>query len=138
MAKSVLHPPAKGFKVVEVAWGPPTKYLAAHIPSALYLNTNMIESEPWWNRVDDQQTGSKPSKAWVSPTIPLSSSMAATTPPQPVLLSLMMYAGVDDVRLLNGGWQSWVNAGLSTQPLAQPRQARRVWPHDSGKSAVHH
>ena len=128
--EEILHPPAKGYKVVEVAWGPPTKYLAAHIPSALYLNTNLIESEPWWNRVDDSKLAEVIKGLGIAydTTVILygRDNTAAAR-----VASLLMYAGVDDVRLLNGGWQSWVNAGFSTQPLrnhAKPVEFGRTIP----------
>ncbi|KLV08922.1 thiosulfate sulfurtransferase [Photobacterium aquae] len=114
--QSVSHAPAKGFKVVEVAWGPPAKYLASHIPTALYLNTNNIESEPWWNHVDNDQLGELLRELGIShdTTVILygrDNTAAARA------ANIMMYAGVEDVRLLNGGWKSWINAGYPTQAL---------------------
>ncbi|MGF1698775.1 sulfurtransferase [Photobacterium makurazakiensis] len=114
--EQVVHPPAKGFKVIEVAWGPPAKYLISHIPSALYLNTNDIESEPWWNRVSDQQITEVIKNLGIryDTTVILygrDNTAAARA------ASIMMYAGVEDVRLLNGGWKSWVNEGFRTQPM---------------------
>ncbi|WP_036817736.1 rhodanese-like domain-containing protein, partial [Photobacterium sanctipauli] len=112
----VAHPPAKGFKIVEVAWGPPAKHLVSHIPSALYLNTNHIEAEPWWNRVSDQQIAEMVKNLGIryETTVILygrDNTAAARA------ASIMMYAGVEDVRLLNGGWQSWVNEGYKTEPM---------------------
>ncbi|OLQ74941.1 thiosulfate sulfurtransferase [Photobacterium proteolyticum] len=114
--EQALYAPEKGFKVVEVAWGPPTKYLAAHIPGSLYLNTNNIESEPWWNRVDDQKLAETIKQLGIrfDTTVVLygrDNTAAARA------ASILMYAGVDDVRLLNGGWKSWVNAGYRTEPM---------------------
>lgn len=114
--EKTLYAPEKGFKVVEVAWGPPTKYLASHIPGALYLNTNDIESEPWWNRVDDKKLAETIKQLGVrfDTTVILygrDNTAAARA------ASILMYAGVEDVRLLNGGWKSWVNAGYASEPM---------------------
>lgn len=128
--KTVIHTPKKSFAVVEVAWGPPTKYLASHIPSALYLNTNTLESEPWWNRVDAKQLTSLLKELGIrfDTTVILygRDNIAAAR-----AANIMMYAGVEDVRLLNGGWTSWVNAGFTTEPLfnsAQPVDFGRMIP----------
>lgn len=114
--EQALYAPEKGFKIVEVAWGPPTKYLASHIPTALYLNTNNLESEPWWNRVDDKKLANTIKDLGIryDTTVILygrDNTAAARA------ASILMYAGVDDIRLLNGGWKSWVNAGFSTEPM---------------------
>ncbi|UJF17267.1 hypothetical protein L0B53_00375 [Vibrio sp. SS-MA-C1-2] len=55
--KPVNQPPTKDYNVVEVGWGPLKKaeYFLAHIPKALYLDTNKIESEPLWNRLPDDE-----------------------------------------------------------------------------------
>ncbi|WP_428444495.1 rhodanese-like domain-containing protein [Photobacterium profundum] len=115
-SKQPQFAPKKGYKLVEVAWGPPSKYLASHIPTALYLNTNRLESEPWWNRVSDDKLTEVIRDLGIryDTTVILygrDNTAAARA------ASMMMYAGVDDVRLLNGGWTSWVNAGFTTEPL---------------------
>ncbi|GAL04994.1 putative thiosulfate sulfurtransferase YnjE [Photobacterium aphoticum] len=128
--KTVQYAPKKGFKVVEVAWGPPTKYLAAHIPSALYLNTNNLEAEPWWNRVDANQLTALLRDLGIrhDTTVILygrDNTAAARA------ANIMMYAGVDDVRLLNGGWTAWTNAGFDTEALlnqAEPVDFGRAIP----------
>ena len=108
------YPPKKNYKLVEVQWGPAVKYLVSHIPSAQYLDTNDIEIEPWWNRVSDQQIAEFIKKLDIryDTTVILygRNNMAAAR-----AANIMMYAGVDDVRLLNGGWQAWVDAGLATE-----------------------
>lgn len=111
-----LYGPEKDYKLVEVQWGPALKYLAAHIPGALYLNTNDLETEPWWNRVSDQKIAELLEKLGIryDTTVILygRNNMAAAR-----AANIMMYAGVDDVRLLNGGWRAWVDAGLATEPF---------------------
>ncbi|MEZ8738812.1 rhodanese-like domain-containing protein [Photobacterium swingsii] len=113
-----LYAPKKGYKLVEVAWGPPTKYLVSHIPTALYLNTNNIETKPLWNRVSNEKLTTLMQDLGIryDTTVILygRDNMAAAR-----AASIMMYAGVEDVRLLNGGWKSWVNAGFASEPMLQ-------------------
>ncbi|MFT6985494.1 MAG: 3-mercaptopyruvate sulfurtransferase SseA [Psychromonas sp.] len=114
--KKPLYGPEKEYKLIEVQWGPALKYLAAHIPGALYLNTNDIEAEPWWNRVSDEKIAELLKNLGIryDTTVILygRNNMAAAR-----AANIMMYAGVDDVRLLNGGWRAWVDAGLATEPF---------------------
>ncbi|WED24714.1 sulfurtransferase [Vibrio sp. JC009] len=115
--KAVNHAPEKGYKVVEVAWGPPVKYLASHIPGALYLNTNQIESEDrQWNRVsaEDLKTVLEELGIGHDTTVVLygRNNMAAGR-----TANIFMYAGVKDVRLLDGGWSAWDRADYPTEAL---------------------
>ncbi|WP_028863638.1 rhodanese-like domain-containing protein [Psychromonas aquimarina] len=111
-----LYGPKKDYKLIEVHWGPAAKYLASHIPGAQYLNTNDIESQPWWNRVCDQKIAELLKNYGIryDTTVILygRNNMAAAR-----AANIMMYAGVDDVRLLNGGWQAWLDAGYAPAPL---------------------
>ncbi|MCG6201865.1 rhodanese-like domain-containing protein [Psychromonas antarctica] len=108
------YAPKKNYKLIEVQWGPAIKYLAAHIPSALYLDTNEIETEPWWNRVSDKKIAELLKNLGIryDTTVILygRNNMAAAR-----AANIMMYAGVDDVRLLNGGWQAWLDSGFAIE-----------------------
>jgi 3-mercaptopyruvate sulfurtransferase SseA len=109
-----VHSPNKNYKIIEVQWGPAIKYLVAHIPGALSLDTNDIEAEPWWNRVSDEKIAELLKNLGIryDTTVILygRNNMAAAR-----VANIMMYAGVDDVRLLNGGWRSWLDAGFITE-----------------------
>jgi len=117
--KQPMHKPAKEYKVIEVAWGEPTRYLVSHIPGALYLNTNRIESEQnHWNRVSAEELKQVLESLGVryDTTVILysDSTMAAAR-----AANLFMYAGVEDVRLLDGGWQEWEKSAYPTQAFLQ-------------------
>lgn len=110
----VNYAPKSDFKVVEVNWGPPTKYLIRHIPGAHYLNTNDIESEPLWNHVPPVQLAKVLSNLDINQNTTVivygHNTMAAERAAQ-----IMMYAGVKDVRLLNGGFPAWLAGGYDTE-----------------------
>ena len=115
--KEPVYAPNDDYKIVEVAWGPPTKYLVSHIPGALYLNTNNIESEArQWNRVKPETLRATLKELGIrhDTTVVLygRSNMAAGR-----AANILMYAGVEDVRLIDGGWQAWEQAGYPTEVL---------------------
>lgn len=112
--KPVTAAPAGKWKVIEAAWGAPKKYLLAHIPGADYIDTNDIESEPLWNKVSDEKLKALLEKHGIThdTTVILYGRdvYAAARVAQ-----IMLYAGVKDVRLLDGGWQSWSDASLPVE-----------------------
>ncbi|MGR5298854.1 sulfurtransferase [Vibrio mediterranei] len=112
----VPHPPKSNYKIVEVAWGLGVKYLVSHIPSALYLDTNDIESEPLWNKVSDDKLAETFKKLGIrhdSTVILYGRDQTAAARAATILL----YSGVQDVRLVNGGWQAWQQAHYPTEAL---------------------
>lgn len=112
--KPVAAKPSGDWKVIEVAWGMPKQYLLGHIPGAGYLNTGEVESEPLWNKVSDDKLETMLLKQGIrhDTTVILygrdvyAAARAA---------NIMLYMGVKDVRLLDGGWQTWEKAGLPVE-----------------------
>ncbi|WBW98114.1 rhodanese-like domain-containing protein [Oceanirhabdus sp. W0125-5] len=102
------------YVVVEVSWGEGKDYKEAHIPGALHLDTGLIEEEPWWNIVSDEKIETVLTSLGINKdtTVVLygADSTAAAR-----AASVMMYAGVEDVRLMNGGFGAWTEAGLKTE-----------------------
>ncbi len=112
--KPVHAAPAKKWRVIEVAWGAPKKYLISHIPNAGYIDTNDLESEPLWNVVSAEKINETLTKAGVdadTTVILYGRDMAGVSR----VAHVMLYAGVKDVRLLDGGWQSWDDAGYPVE-----------------------
>ncbi|MGF1763714.1 rhodanese-like domain-containing protein [Aliivibrio kagoshimensis] len=110
------HAPKNGYRLVEVAWGPPAKFALSHIPTAYYLNTNNIEEEPLWNLVSDEKLTETIANLGIryDTTVIL---YGRDTMPAARAATTMMYAGVEDVRLLNGGMAAWVKEGYKTESL---------------------
>lgn len=112
--KPVTAAPAAEWKVIEAGWGAPKKYLLSHIPGAGYIDTNEVESEPLWNKVSDEQLKAMLAKHGIrhDTTVVLYGRdvYAAARVAQ-----IMLYAGVKDVRLLDGGWQTWSDSGLPVE-----------------------
>ncbi len=117
------NPPTyKGNKyiILEVSWGPPDDYDQGHIPGAIHLDTDEIESLPLWNFVSDDKLEQVYKNLGINKdTLVIvygkSSSAAAR-----VLIALMR-AGVDDVRFLDGGWQAWADSGYQVETKTNNR-----------------
>src|SRR5690606_12302659 len=112
--KPVVAAPKGEWKLFEVDWGSPKAYLISHIPGAGYIDTNRLEEEPLWNKVSDEALKALLLENGIrhDTTVILygRNTMAAAR-----AAHLMMYAGVADVRLLDGGLDAWFVQHLRTE-----------------------
>lgn len=109
--KKVAAAPTGDFKIIEAAWGAPKFYLLNHIPDADYIDTNEVESEPLWNKVSDDKLKAMLAKHGIrhdTTVILYGRDVYAAAR----VAQIMLYAGVKDVRLLDGGWKAWSDANL--------------------------
>ncbi|MEA2577569.1 MAG: molybdopterin synthase sulfurtransferase [Chloroflexota bacterium] len=117
--------PEGKFLLFHVNFGVPEEYAEGHIPGALYLDTNWLEDPADWNRrspealetalralgitndttvvVYGRDTEGEANEKWPGRR---AGQIAATR-----ALMILRYAGVDDVRLLDGGYDWWVRTG---------------------------
>jgi molybdopterin synthase sulfurtransferase len=117
--------PTGRFRLFHVNFGVPEEYAEGHIPGAIYLDTNWLEDPVDWNRrspaaldqalrslgitrdttvvVYGRDTIGDANEKWPGRR---AGQIAATR-----ALMILRYAGVDDVRLLDGGYDWWVQAG---------------------------
>jgi 3-mercaptopyruvate sulfurtransferase SseA len=110
--------PAKNWRLLEIGFGARTTYLDGHIEGAGYIDSSEFEDEPLWNKVTDAvllalllSHGIRHDTTVVLyGRNPLAAARAA---------HLMLYAGVVDVRLLDGGYAAWTSLDL---PLARGTQ----------------
>lgn len=116
-----------------VNFGVPDEYAEGHIPGARYLDTNWLEDPADWNRrspeaieaallalgitkdttviVYGRDTEGEANEKWPGRR---AGQIAATR-----ALMILRYAGVDDVRLLDGGYDWWVRAGNPLEIIAR-------------------
>ncbi len=104
------RPLTRPWRLLEVGYGQHGDFLAAHIPTAQYLDTNSLEDGPFWNKVADAALlalllglGIKHDTTVV--VYGRSSAAAAR------VAHLLLYAGVDDGRLFDSGKDAWRRAG---------------------------
>ncbi len=101
----------KAVMVVEASWGKGETYEKGHIPGAVHLNTDLLESEARkWNFLLPAELEKNLLSLGITADTPvvvygeigIDAARAAVA---------MLYMGVRDVRLLNGGLQAWAAAG---------------------------
>jgi thiosulfate/3-mercaptopyruvate sulfurtransferase len=107
---SVPGAPAAGWRLLEVGCGGAALFGQEHIPGAGYLDTSDIEQEPLWNKVSDQALLALLLARGLrhDTTVILygRNNLAAAR-----AAHLLLYAGVADVRLLDGGYALWQAGG---------------------------
>jgi molybdopterin synthase sulfurtransferase len=125
--------PAGRFLLFHVNFGVPEEYEENHIPGALYLDTNLLESRDDWNRRSPEEleqalcslgvtrdttvilygrdTEGDADEKWPGRRAgQIAASRAAM---------ILRYSGVDDVRLLDGGYDWWVQAGYPLETVVR-------------------
>ncbi len=117
------------FLLFHVNFGVAEEYEEGHIPGALYLDTNWLENPVDWNRrqpgeldaalrglgitadttvvLYGRDTVGDANEKWPGRR---AGQIAATR-----ALMILRYAGVEDVRLLDGGYDWWVGAGYPVE-----------------------
>ncbi|WP_432407746.1 sulfurtransferase [Wukongibacter sp. M2B1] len=108
---------SKSYKIFEVSWGEPKDYKDGHIPGAIHLDTNEIEEEPLWNRKSDKDLEKMLLKYGVTHDTTVIVYGADSTAAARAA-SIFMYSGVEDVRLLNGGYKAWESEGFEIETTA--------------------
>ena len=117
--------PDGDFLLFHVNFGVPEEYEESHLPGAFYLDTNQLENPVDWNRRTPEEleaalrslgitrdttvilygrdTEGDPNEKWPGRR---AGQIAATR-----AAMILRYCGVDDVRLLDGGYDAWVQDG---------------------------
>jgi 3-mercaptopyruvate sulfurtransferase SseA len=125
--------PAGQFLLFHVNFGVPEEYEENHIPWALYLDTNRLESRDDWNRRSPEEleqalcslgitrdttvvlygrdTEGDANEKWPGRRAGQIAAARAAM--------ILRYSGVDDVRLLDGGYDWWVRAGYSLESVVR-------------------
>ena len=117
--EAVAAPPTPDWLLLEVACDGLAEFVGGHIASARYLDTRQLEHLPFWNKLPDAELLRVLQHIGIQPTRTIilygRNSLAAARVAQ-----LLLYAGVQDVRLLDGGLDAWCAAGHALQVGAQP------------------
>ncbi len=123
--------PPGPFLLFHVNFGVPEEYEENHLPTALYLDTNRLENPDDWNRRSPRELESALRSLGIrhDTTVILygrdteghanekwpgrrAGQIAATR-----AALILRYAGVEDVRLLDGGYDAWVQAGNTLETV---------------------
>lgn len=109
--QAVAGAPRGRWRLVEVGCGEPADFLHSHIPRACYLDTHQLEDGPFWNKVEDADLLAVLLALGVRHDTTVILYGRSTTAAARAA-HLMLYAGVADVRLLDGAFAAWCHAGL--------------------------
>lgn len=116
----VVAAPCGKWRLFEIGCGDEASFLQAHVPGAHYIDTHQLERAPLWNKISDLSLLDLLLANGIrhDTTVLLYSrnTLAAAR-----AAHLMLYAGVKDVRLLDGGFDAWKNASCEVAagaPLA--------------------
>jgi molybdopterin synthase sulfurtransferase len=124
----VAAPPTPDWLLLEVACDGLAQFVGGHIASARYLDTRQLEHLPFWNKLPDaellrvlQHIGIQPARTIILyGRNPLAAARVA---------QLLLYAGMQDVRLLDGGLAAWCAAGHALQTgVASVLASLHPWP----------
>lgn len=102
------------YVLVEVGWERRQEYRQGHLPGAVYLDTTEVEELPLWNRVADEHLEAVLLARGIAYDTTVVLYGRDTTAAARVA-AILLYAGVEDVRLLDGGFDAWVLAGYDVE-----------------------
>ncbi|QCB47513.1 rhodanese-like domain-containing protein [Hydrogenophaga sp. PAMC20947] len=107
--------PAGAWHLFEVGEGPWISTQTPTIPGAIWLDVQRFEGGPLWNKVPDDLLLQQLAELGIrhGTTVVLAGRKRVANARA---AHLLLYAGVSDVRLLDGGTQAWMLAGF---PLTQ-------------------
>lgn len=123
------EPGRGGHALYHVNWGVPEEYERGHIPGAFYLNTESLESPVDWNRRTPEELEETLLRLGITrdTTVILYGRDTATDPKEQKpgrragqiaatrAAAILLYCGVEDVRLLDGGLNAWLAAGYDVE-----------------------
>ena len=126
-------PPAHRFALFHVNFGVPEEYEENHIPHALYLDTNWLENPVDWNRRSPEElevamralgitrnttvvlygrdTEGDADEKWPGRRAGQIAAARAAL--------ILRYCGVEDVRVLDGGYDCWVQEGNVVETIGR-------------------
>ncbi len=109
--ETVTAVPAGDWRLFEVGEGSWCDARAPAIPGAAWLDVQQFESGPLWNLVPDGLLLQRIAALGIrhDTTVVLAGRKRVASAR---VAHLLLFAGVSDVRLLDGGTQAWVQAGL--------------------------
>lgn len=113
----------KDFKVFEASWGDESEdYKKGHIPGAVHINTDEVEEGPVWNRLKDAELEKFALNNGITKDTTVILYGSDSMPAFRVAV-ILKYMGVEDVRVLNGGYTAWSNEGFDIETKANSKVA---------------
>ena len=114
--KSVIdgnQPQSSNYVILEASWGDASAdYKKAHIPNALHINTDLIEEPEYWN----VRTPKEIEQVMKDFGISKDTAVIVYGEPSPAarVATTLLWAGVDEVHVLDGNLKAWTDMGYAT------------------------
>jgi thiosulfate/3-mercaptopyruvate sulfurtransferase len=128
------------FVVLEASWAPleeATEYRGGHVPGAIHVDTDDLENGyPEWRLRDAGELQAAIGRAGITPQTTVVVYGAKLIAAARVWW-VLKYAGVADVRLMDGGFDAWKAAGYPVETtVREPRPVEFAAPVSSGLLAT--
>jgi 3-mercaptopyruvate sulfurtransferase SseA len=112
----------KPYQIFEVSWGDEAKdYKIGHIPGAVHINTDEVEEGPVWNRLKDKELEKFALKNGITTDTKVVLYGSDSMPAYRAAV-ILKYMGVKDVRVVNGGFYAWKNAGFEVETKVNAKE----------------
>lgn len=112
------------YVIIEAAWGTTDDdkaYTAAHIPGAVHMNTDDIEESTYWNIKTGEEIKQVMANYGITKdttVIVYGADSGATR-----VAFVCLWAGVENVKVLDGGLDAWTKAGYETKTGVEAAKA---------------
>lgn len=125
------QPESKDYVILECSWGEEADaaaYLEGHIKGAVHMNTDYVEEEVDWNIRKPEEIGELLKKYGITKdTAVICYGADGVNSADDRVAFMLLWAGVENVKCLDGGLESWVKAGLelekgSNQPVSTDKE----------------
>lgn len=107
------------YVLLEVAWGEEaddTAYGEGHLPGAVHLNTDYVEEDQFWNyRTPEEFTDLFKDYGITKDTTLILYVSSVTNSADDRVAVAALWAGVENVKVLDGGYEAWTKAGYDVE-----------------------
>lgn len=110
---------SEDYVILECAWGEEeddAAYGEGHIKGAYHMNTDSVESEEYWNiRTPEEIEALAAEYGITKDTTVICYGDSGTNSADDRIAFTFLWAGVENVKCLDGGLEAWTKAGFSTE-----------------------
>lgn len=115
------------YVILECSWGEETdspSYTTGHITGAYHMNTDSVESEEFWNiRTPEEIETLMLDYGITKDTTVICYGESGTVSADDRIALAFLWAGVENVKCLDGGMEAWTEAGYETESESNEPEA---------------